>query len=40
MNGWAFLIVTNIIPPEDMFCNVVATGVSLFAGEHAKDFAL
>ena len=29
-----------MIPPEDFLCNVAATGVSLLAREHAKDFAL
>ena len=29
-----------MIPPEDYLCNVAATGVTVFAREHAKDFAL
>ena len=32
--------ITKIIPPETFLCNVAATGVSLLAREHAKDFAL
>ena len=35
-----FVITTVIIPPEHFLCNVAATGVSLFAREHAKEFAL
>ena len=29
----------KIIPPEHFLCNVAATGLSLFAREHAKEFA-
>ena len=35
-----FLIITKIIPPEHFLCNVAASGLSLFAREHAKEFAL
>ena len=35
-----FVTITNMIPPEDFLCNVAATGVSIFAREHAKGFAL
>ena len=34
------VVITTIIPPEHFLCNVAATGLSLFAGEHAKEFAL
>ena len=30
----------KIIPPEHFLCNVAATGLSLFAREHAKECAL
>ena len=30
----------RVIPPEHFFCNVAASGLSLFAREHAKIFAL
>ena len=32
--------ITKIIPPEHFLSNVAATGLSLFAREHAKEFAL
>ena len=35
-----FIIMTNIIPPEHFLCNLAATGLSLFAREHATEFAL
>ena len=35
-----FAIITNVIPPEHFLCSVAATGLSLFAREHAKEFAL
>ena len=35
-----FVIIKKIIPPEYFLCNVAATGVSLLAREHAKEFAL
>ena len=35
-----FVSITKIIPPEHFLCNVAATGFSLFAREHAKEFAL
>ena len=35
-----FVIITKLIPPEHLLCNVAATGLSLFAREHAKEFAL
>ena len=35
-----FVIITKIIPPEHFLCNVAATRLSLFAREHAKEFAL
>ena len=34
------IILANIIPPEHFLCNVAAAGLSLFAREHAKQFAL
>ena len=34
-----FVIITKIIPPEKFLCNVAATALSLFAREHAKEFA-
>ena len=38
--NFIFVIITQIIPPEDVICNVAATGVSLFARKQAKEFAL
>ena len=35
-----FVSITKIIPPEQFLCNVAATGLSLFAREHGKEFAL
>ena len=35
-----FVIITKIIPREHFLCNVAATGLSLFAREHAKEFVL
>ena len=35
-----FAIITRWIPPEHFLCNVAATGLPLFAREHAKEFAL
>ena len=35
-----FVIISKIIPPEYFLCNVAATGLSLFAREHAKESAL
>ena len=35
-----FVIITKIVPPEHFLCNVAATGLSLFAREDAKEFAL
>ena len=35
-----FVIIIKRIRPEDFLCNVAATGVSLFAREQAKEFAL
>ena len=35
-----FVIITNIIPPEHFLRNVAATGLSMYAREHAKAFAL
>ena len=35
-----FVITTKIVPPEHFLCNVAATRLSLFAREHAKEFAL
>ena len=35
-----FVIITKIVPPEHFLCNKAATGLSLFAREHAKEFAL
>ena len=32
-------MITKAIPRQH-FCNVAATGLSLFAKEHAKEFAL
>ena len=36
----SFVTITKIIPPEYFVCNVAATGLSLFAREHAKEFVL
>ena len=33
------VIITKINPPEHFLCNVAATGLSLFAREHVKEFA-
>ena len=33
----SFGIITKIVPPKDFLCRVAATGVSLFAKEHAKE---
>ena len=35
-----FVIITKLIPPEHVLCNVAAIGLSLFAGKQAKEFAL
>ena len=35
-----FAVITKLIPPEDLLCNVAATGVSLVARKQAKEFAL
>ena len=35
-----FVMITNIVPPEDFLCSVAATAVSLFARKQAKAFAL
>ena len=35
-----FVISTKRIPPEHFLCNVAATGLSLFARDHAKESAL
>ena len=35
-----FVFITKIISPEHFLCNVAATGLALFAREHAKEFAL
>ena len=35
-----FVIITKIIPPEHFLCNVAASGLSLFAREYEKEFAL
>ena len=34
-----FVTIREIIPPEYSLCNVAATGLSLFAREHAKENA-
>ena len=38
--GIIFVIITKIIQREHFLSNVAATGLSLFAREHAKEFAL
>ena len=35
-----FVIIAKMITPEHFVCNVAATGLSLLAREHAKEFAL
>ena len=35
-----FVIITKIITNIHFLCNVAATDLSLFAREHAKEFAL
>ena len=35
-----FVITTKLIPPEHFLCDVAATGLSLFARKHAKEFVL
>ena len=35
-----FVFITKLIPPEHLLCNVAATGLSLYAREHAQEFAL
>ena len=35
-----FVIIIKTIPQEHFLCNVAAAGLSLFATEHAKEFAL
>ena len=34
------VVTAKIPPPEDFLCNVAATGVSLFAREHAAELSL
>ena len=35
-----FVVATKIIPPDHFLCIVAATGLSIFAREDAKEFAL
>ena len=31
---------TKILPPDDFLCKIAATGMSLFAREHAQELAI